>query len=105
MKLLKIFALSAVMAVAACTTAPASNGAPVDENQQAINLLYNSYTGLSASAKAADAALLAGKLKPADAQKASAAMHIAQSSMNSALVVLKAAQAANAASAPASGAK
>lgn len=83
--------------ILAVLTACASPGAvpSTDPQQQTINLTYQSYTALRGAIQAADAAVLAGKLKGQDAQNVLAGLKAAKAGLDATLIALPPAGAAS----------
>ena len=87
--------LALAIAIVACGTTPSST----DPLQQAVQTTQTAGVALEAVITAADAALQAGKLKPADARKAYNSFVATRNGLAASLATLKQAQ-ADAASAP-----
>lgn len=85
----KYLAFLLVSLLVACATPPAGT-APPDSQQQVINLTYQSYTALRGAIKAADAAVLAGKLKGQDAQNVLAGLTAAKAGLDATLASMPA---------------
>lgn len=95
LKRLSILFAAAVLALAACTTAP--GGTPA---QQAVNTTAVACTNINAAIAGADQAVQAGVLKGQDARNALKGLTAAQAGCVTALAAI---QAANAAASAASG--
>ena len=83
---MKFLYLLLVSFLVACAT-PAG-GPSTDPQQQVIDLTFQSYTALRAAIQAADAAVLAGKLKGQDAQNVLAGLKSAELGLDATLAAL-----------------